>query len=87
MSGSTFWTVMNPSAPHAQVRAASARCPRCGSAFDCAMHGQPFECWCKAMPAMPAERLERGGRCLCPECFVAEIARVQAGRMPGAGDG
>jgi len=79
MSGASFWTAMNP--PSLKPRAASARCPRCGCAFDCAMHGQPFDCWCKSMPALPADRLEPGGRCLCPECLAAEIARVhvQAG--------
>jgi hypothetical protein len=42
------------------------------------MHGQPFDCWCKSMPALPAERLDPGSRCLCPECLAADIARVQA---------
>jgi ribosomal protein L34E len=85
MSGNSFWIVMNPPAPHA--RAQSARCPRCGSAFDCAMHGQPFDCWCKSMPALPADRLEPGGRCLCPECLAAEIARARAGGLAGGEEG
>jgi hypothetical protein len=81
MSGNSFWIVMN--SPADQVHAKSARCPRCRSVFDCALHGQPFDCWCKAMPALPAARLEPGGRCLCPECLAAEIARGQAGPMAG----
>jgi Cysteine-rich CWC len=81
MSGNSSWIAMNP--PADQVHAKSARCPSCGSAFDCAMHGQPFDCWCKAMPAVSTDRLAPTRRCLCPECLAAEIARVQAGRMAG----
>ncbi|MGF6644185.1 MULTISPECIES: cysteine-rich CWC family protein [Paraburkholderia] len=69
--------------PASQVHAQSARCPRCRSVFDCAMHGQPFDCWCKSMPALPAERLDPGSRCLCPECLAADIARVQAAGVRG----
>ncbi|HZZ13253.1 MAG TPA: cysteine-rich CWC family protein [Paraburkholderia sp.] len=54
----------------------SARCPRCGNAFDCGMHQQPFDCWCRDMPAMPVDRLKAGGGCLCPECLAGEIARA-----------
>ncbi|MGF6769558.1 hypothetical protein P3T18_002028 [Paraburkholderia sp. GAS199] len=72
---------MKPSSPDP----ASARCPRCGNAFDCGMHAQPFECWCSALPPLPADRLEPGGRCLCPECLAAEIARA-AQEGPGAAD-
>ena len=64
---------MKPSAAGSHT---SARCPRCGNAFDCGMHGQPFECWCRAMPSLPADRLEAGRPCLCPECLAAEIARA-----------
>ncbi|WOD18083.1 cysteine-rich CWC family protein [Paraburkholderia kirstenboschensis] len=71
---------MKPSASRPQ---GSARCPRCGNAFDCAMHAKPFDCWCREMPVLPRDRLDPAGRCLCPECLVAEIARAaQAG--PGA---
>jgi hypothetical protein len=35
------------------------------------------------MPALPAERLDPGSRCLCPECLAADIARVQAGGVRG----
>jgi hypothetical protein len=75
--------VMIPSASEAQVK--SARCPRCGNSFDCGMHAPPPGCWCKAMPALPADRLQPGGRCLCPECLAGEIARAQerAGGMKG----
>ncbi|MCC8401950.1 cysteine-rich CWC family protein [Paraburkholderia sp. MMS20-SJTN17] len=54
----------------------SARCPRCGNTFDCAMQAEPSSCWCRALPPLPAERLEPGGQCLCPECLAAEIARA-----------
>ncbi|MFM0740050.1 cysteine-rich CWC family protein [Paraburkholderia xenovorans] len=66
-------------------RTPDARCPRCGRAFDCGMHAQPFDCWCRALPALPADRLDPGGRCLCPECLAEEIARV-AGAGAGASD-
>ncbi|TDN68171.1 cysteine-rich CWC family protein [Paraburkholderia sp. BL10I2N1] len=60
-----------------------ARCPRCGRSFDCGRGDQASECWCRSMPALPAERLEAGRGCLCPECLAEEIARAQlAGRSP-----
>ncbi|WGS50041.1 cysteine-rich CWC family protein [Paraburkholderia sp. D15] len=62
----------------------SARCPRCGNAFDCARHAQPFDCWCAEMPVLPVERVDPAGGCLCPECLAAEIARATQGRLPGA---
>jgi hypothetical protein len=83
MSGVCLGIVMNPPASQAQVK--SVRCPRCGNVFDCAMHAPPPGCWCKAMPALPAERLEPGGRCLCPECLAAEIARAQVAGATGPG--
>ncbi|MFL9890827.1 cysteine-rich CWC family protein [Paraburkholderia sp. RL17-381-BIF-C] len=64
---------MKPSVSRSQ---SSARCPRCGSVFDCGMHTQPLDCWCRKMPALPADRLDPTGRCLCPECLAAEIARA-----------
>jgi hypothetical protein len=78
---------MNPPVDdaHADVHAKSARCPRCSRVFDCAMHGQPFDCWCKSMPALPADRLTSGGRCLCPECLAGEIARAQTGASGASG--
>ncbi|MFL9867685.1 cysteine-rich CWC family protein [Paraburkholderia fungorum] len=62
----------------------SALCPRCGHAFDCAMHAVPFNCWCREMPALPADRVDPSGRCLCPECLAAELARA-VHPAPGAG--
>jgi len=47
------------------------------------MHAEPFDCWCREMPALPRERLDPAGRCLCPECLAAEIART-AQPEPGA---
>jgi hypothetical protein len=32
---------------------------------------------------LPVDRLDPGGRCLCPECLAAEIARMQAGQAAG----
>ncbi|AXE90993.1 cysteine-rich CWC family protein [Paraburkholderia terricola] len=72
---------MKPSASRSE---GSARCPRCGNAFDCGMHAQPSECWCREMPVLPADRLDPAGRCLCPECLAAEIARA-ARERPNAG--
>ncbi|MFL9993479.1 cysteine-rich CWC family protein [Paraburkholderia sediminicola] len=73
---------MKLSASHAE---SSALCPRCGQAFDCAMHKVPFDCWCREMPVLPADRLDPSGRCLCPECLAAEIARaVQPARGAGS---
>ncbi|QQC62845.1 cysteine-rich CWC family protein [Paraburkholderia ginsengisoli] len=62
--------------PSASRSTSSARCPRCGNAFDCGRHGQPFECWCREMPSLPADQLDAARPCLCPECLAAEIARA-----------
>ncbi|MFM0597358.1 cysteine-rich CWC family protein [Paraburkholderia dilworthii] len=69
--------------PSTSRHESSARCPRCGNAFDCSRHAQPFDCWCREMPSLPAERLDPAGGCLCPECLAAEIARATQGRPPG----
>ncbi|MGV2288547.1 cysteine-rich CWC family protein [Trinickia sp. YCB016] len=58
---------------------ASARCPRCGRAFDCGKRAdpsEPFNCWCTSMPAVPSERLVPNMRCLCPECLAEAIVTV-----------
>jgi hypothetical protein len=47
------------------------------------MHGEPFDCWCRAMPALPAGRIEAAGRCLCPECLAGEIAQVARAQKDG----
>jgi hypothetical protein len=60
----------------------SARCPRCGSVFDCGRNTEPFDCWCKALPAVPASQLDPRGRCLCPGCLAAAVA---AGGVPRSG--
>ncbi|WP_228939093.1 cysteine-rich CWC family protein [Paraburkholderia saeva] len=62
----------------------SVRCPRCGHAFDCGARAKDVVCWCRAMPALPAERLAAGSGCLCPECLATEIASVQQSGAPGA---
>ncbi|QDQ82395.1 cysteine-rich CWC family protein [Paraburkholderia megapolitana] len=71
---------MNASA-HRPRSAASGRCPRCGRAFDCGMRAEPAagapDCWCRSMPALPANRLKAGRACLCPECLADEIARAR----------
>lgn len=66
-----------PASPAHAVK--SARCPRCGRAFDCGRHTEPFDCWCKTLPAVPANQLDPRGRCLCPECLAAAVA---AGAAP-----
>ncbi|WP_429255075.1 cysteine-rich CWC family protein [Paraburkholderia sp. GAS334] len=65
----------------------SVRCPRCGVSFDCGAQAKTVACWCRAMPALPRERLEPGSGCLCPECLADEIASVQRGGTPGAASG
>ncbi|WP_323119526.1 cysteine-rich CWC family protein [Burkholderia alba] len=62
--------------PAAAPALASKRCPRCGRSFDCGARTQPFSCWCMAMPSLPpGAQPATGGRCLCPECLAADIAR------------
>ncbi|WP_175160482.1 cysteine-rich CWC family protein [Paraburkholderia fynbosensis] len=70
--------------PSASRSTNSPRCPRCGNAFDCGKHAQPFECWCREMPSLPADRLDPARPCLCPECLAGEIAQA-AHAGPGAG--
>ncbi|CAG9218494.1 conserved hypothetical protein [Paraburkholderia tropica] len=74
----------NSAAKSAELRDAtrSIRCPRCGSRFDCGRHAEPFDCWCKSMPALPASQLDPRGRCLCPECLAAAVA---TGHVPAGG--
>jgi hypothetical protein len=55
----------------------NGRCPRCGRAFDCGQEARTADCWCRAMPPLPADKLKAGSRCLCPECLAEEIARTQ----------
>jgi hypothetical protein len=62
----------------------SARCPRCGNSFDCGRNTEPFDCWCKSLPALPAHALDPRGRCLCPVC-LAEAAAPAAGAAPKGG--
>lgn len=64
-----------------------ARCPRCGSTFDCGRSTEPFDCWCKALPAVPASQLDPRGRCLCPECLVAGVAAGGTPKGKGGGAG
>jgi hypothetical protein len=61
-----------------------ARCPRCGTAFDCGRHTEPFECWCSTLPALPASQLDPRGRCLCPECLAEAAAGASATRATPA---
>ncbi|MBN3811217.1 cysteine-rich CWC family protein [Paraburkholderia sp. Ac-20347] len=86
---------MTASRPHAATQSAtrdtssdtprSVRCPRCGNRFDCGRHAEPFDCWCKSLPALPASQLDPRGRCLCPECLAAAVAseRTPSGSSPG----
>jgi hypothetical protein len=57
--------------------AQSARCPRCGRSFDCGREARTADCWCHAMPPLPAGRLKPGSGCMCLECLAEEIARAQ----------
>jgi len=63
----------------------SARCPRCGRRFDCARHAEPFDCWCKTLPPLPANQVDPRGRCLCPECLATSVAGEQAVRTATRG--
>jgi hypothetical protein len=72
------FSIFNPFMTRPKPRStaiASARCPRCGRAFDCGKRSQPFECWCAALPELLPERLAADTRCLCPECLADEIAQ------------
>jgi hypothetical protein len=55
------------------------RCPRCGNVFDCGRTSEPFDCWCRTLPALPASRVDPRGRCMCPECLADAAARAAAG--------
>ncbi|MFT4063415.1 cysteine-rich CWC family protein [Paraburkholderia sp.] len=61
----------------------SARCPRCGIAFDCCMRTGAANCWCRELPPLPADRLDPASTCLCPECLTEEIARAARGEAGG----
>jgi ribosomal protein L34E len=60
-----------------------AQCPRCGRPFDCGARSTQAgaaPCWCVSMPALPADALERGLGCLCPECLADALAEARAAR-------
>ncbi|MBN3759966.1 cysteine-rich CWC family protein [Burkholderia sp. Ac-20365] len=76
---------LSPSEPAETSGTSSVRCPRCRRVFDCGARGERSACWCVSMPALPAEALEAGTGCLCPECLADAIARTHApvgGAMP-----
>jgi len=60
-----------------------ARCPRCGNQFDCGRDTEPFDCWCRTLPALPASQLDPRGRCLCPECLAQAVAGAEAAAHGG----
>lgn len=80
----------------APARHSSARCARCGTAFDCGSMTRPLDCWCASMPALPVAatsgKASRAGKCgcLCPACYADELAAAgEAGKAsrsahPGA---
>lgn len=55
------------------------RCSRCGAGFDCG-RDDPGGCWCAALPALPSDRYDAGGDCLCPACLRAGLAAAGATR-------
>ena len=60
-------------------------CSHCNTTFECGMaDAMDAPCWCAALPALPGEALPDpgNGRCLCPSCLKAWIARNET---PGAG--
>ena len=63
----------------------SVRCPRCARMFDCGRHAEPFDCWCKTLPALPASQVDPRGRCVCPECLAAAVAARPAASPEYAG--
>jgi len=65
---------------------ASARCPRCQRRFDCGRRAEPFDCWCKTLPALPAGQVDPRGRCLCPECLAASVAGGHAAGLETTGE-
>ncbi|WP_245254133.1 cysteine-rich CWC family protein [Paraburkholderia sp. LEh10] len=71
---------MNPSRSKSleTSETSSVRCPRCRRVFDCGARGDRSACWCASMPALPADVLEAGTGCLCPECLADAIARTRA---------
>ncbi|WP_086966169.1 cysteine-rich CWC family protein [Caballeronia glebae] len=69
--------MMNPSPKTNETEAPGAQvCERCGAAFRCGMLAGDSSCWCASLPALPAERLRPGMRCLCPACLVAQASRA-----------
>ncbi len=50
-------------------------CERCANAFTCGAEAGDIACWCFAVAALPLDRLQAGGTCLCPECLAAELQK------------
>ncbi|HEV7835496.1 MAG TPA: cysteine-rich CWC family protein [Caballeronia sp.] len=54
---------------------APQRCALCGAFFRCAQQTGDAQCWCAALPALPAGRLNPDMTCLCPDCLREETQR------------
>ena len=47
-------------------------CTRCGAAFGCGR--SDADCWCTALPPLPATVLDELKDCYCPTCLAAIVA-------------
>ena len=54
--------------------AQTKHCARCGTAFGCGR--QDPDCWCSALPPLPASALDGASDCYCPACLAALAARL-----------
>lgn len=50
----------------------SKRCAGCGASFGCGRNDT--DCWCTALPALPAAVLDGLRDCYCPPCLEAILA-------------
>ncbi|MCG6876213.1 MAG: cysteine-rich CWC family protein [Betaproteobacteria bacterium] len=57
--------------------AATDRCARCGSLFECGMQAGLTECWCAKLP--PIAPVDAAAGCYCPRC-LAEVSQGASAR-------
>lgn len=51
-------------------------CTRCGAGFGCGR--QDADCWCSALPSLPATALVAAQDCYCPRCLADIVAARSA---------
>lgn len=55
-------------------------CTRCGAEFGCGRNDA--DCWCNALPPLPAAALDELKDCYCPRCLADIVASHKPAPAP-----